>query len=304
MNRTVITLAAACVLLTLAYLGILWQKRRQHHQLHLRSLPLLGDIQRETVSGIELELIGEAVRLKKKGNTWVLSDYGNFPANPTYVNMLLDTLSTTPQGDIITDDVSQHAQFDLAGRARVIKLFDAQEREIHRLYVGKHHKTYRATYVRLRDDPVVRFVTADLIPVISRPTWADRWLWRVPASAITRIHAEPWFHGFQLEQTGPALWQWVDPQGQITPLSAPDALIQPLAQFQASFVKFNCFPDASNKQAEITLDASGVRMVLNLFQDDTGNWLGTRDHPGACYVIAESTVACLQQLGATTGASP
>jgi hypothetical protein len=154
--------------------------RKGRHEL------VFPDLDDKDIAAIELEFPGQRERLYTQDHVWYLKPYG-LPANSLYVEMLIHCMTSLTYGDEISSRVEDHPEYQLDARSRLVVLRNSQEAELARVYIGTPGENYRTVFFRLGDDPRVFHTVTDLFPVTSRKTWLSRGIWRVPASAVSRI---------------------------------------------------------------------------------------------------------------------
>jgi len=218
--------------------------------------------------------------------------FGDVERNQKYAQKLLDTLQTTPRGNEVSSDVEKHPQFHLDARARVVVLKDAHGTELGRLYVGKPDPSYRSTYVRLLDNPRVHFVTADLVPMLSRVTWADRTVWRIPEPEITQIQVSH-------PQKG-VLQTWRRTPGEeltnAHEQALPDGVLSQIAHILASQVLFSSPEAQSEPLYQLDLQVAGVTMILHVFSTSEMKILVQRENSRVFYQMPASFLETIDTL--------
>lgn len=292
-KRLIVGVATLIALAVLLVAVDITRNRRRAKEFHAHHSPLLPDVAWDRVDEIDLELPDALVTLKNKNGQWVLPEHDDYPANPIYVRALLDTLKNTPRGSEVSRDVSKLARFQLDAQARVVILRDAEGTELGRLMVGKPDPSYRSTYVRLLDDPTVRFVTADLVPMLSRVTWADRTVWRVPIGSITRIESA------EVGHRGARTWQRTHPDHPITDASnrpLADEDLNQLAHITAANVLFDRPTAQPQWLFELDLYVEGVAMTLHLGRLADGSVVARREKPSPLFQIPPDLLATIQRL--------
>lgn len=263
--------------LALGLVALLWwlrareqaQKDRNYQQFQA---PILN-VNPETIDALALELPSERITLKRDGERWVMPHRGGMAANPVYVSSLLDALLTTPKGSVVSRDPAAHKRYELDAKARVIIATDAENNELGRIYVGKSGGNVRTTYIRLRDEPEVRFVAADLIPLTSRASWADHQVWNISTSAVT---------SYTLIKQGVS--QQFEPGS-----DGYEALPSAWLNLVAKQVVWPCPEQSSDHELIIHIDQ--VTMRLELWKTD--QWYAKRPNQAYCYVMADEAMAVL-----------
>lgn len=259
---------------TLLNLLLLWQSTDNKKP----EPKLFPHLSKEDIHGIILEMGSERVHLEKLHGTWLLKKH-QFPANKTYMEMLLEGILDTPLGTKSTDNVDIHKKFELEGRAWEIKILDKDQSVLERFYVGKYDPSYRGTYIRLHQDPTIRYVPIAYHVFMRRPTWADRTLWQFPESQLEQISWQrdkkttTWFrmeHSFESQEGNQLAPEFV------TSLTNP----------QAQTVVFDLNSGQIQKFGTLTLLAGGAQISLNIYQSGE-QWYGKRDQNQGFYLLAE-----------------
>ncbi len=239
--------------------------------------PLLVGIDEADIAEISLELPQGRETIRLVDGKWRLPFHDNHLANDLYVQLLVDTLLTTPRGSIISENVNSHKKYGVDAQARVIIVKDKNSVELSRIYVGKPGLDHRSTYVRLRDKPEVRFVTIDLIPITSRSTWADTYVWRMVPSSIQGISiraGNEWRH-------------WKRDQDSI---SLPNNIVE----LKAANILWQKCAVPAEPQFEVLVDVGAQPMQLSIWRDDL--WKGSRSDASICFLFSDGFVEILQTL--------
>jgi len=205
----------------------------------------------------------EPVVLRRNGTYWTLPNWNNYPADQTYANVLFRTLLTMPWGEVVSVPENKDA-YGLSPAKRQVDLYNAQGSPVGSLLVGNPVGDYRTAFVRLPGSSRVRRVKADLIPSLSRISWARRSVWRLSESLIHSVTAAGFNNDFvvQREQEG-GQWQLHGPVVQ----TLNDAFFTELLPFlihpKAGNVIFE--PEADFPvHASLRLKTSLTEMVLEL----------------------------------------
>lgn len=251
---------------------------------------LFPQLSAAAIQKIELELGATKVNLEKRKDKWWVRQ-PEFPANPLFVDMLIEGILKTPRGTELSNDVAKHDQFELGGRAWVIRLFDASGKELTRIYVGKSDATYRGTYIRLQEDATVHYVPVAYGVFLRRPSWFDRTIWQVPLKAVQAFQLEgP--DGFLLTRSENG---FLNPDTHREwPFDAPE--IKALLHFQATDIRFENCPTQADVRFGVQIE--GQWMWCNLSQHGE-TWLGSRDSTSPCYVLANELLKRLEAFHAS-----
>ena len=219
----------------------------------------LFSVDMKQVSTIKLSLPDEEVVLSLRGSRWVLPEWNNYPAEPTFADILVRTLSNLPDGEVVTNIAGDYG---LTPTLRRIVLEDEPGARLGELWVGLPLDNYRAAYVSAPNLGEVRRVKADLIPALARPTWGDRTVWRLPNAVVQEIDVRGFDRNFKARDSGDEGWQLVDaPNLKLGP--GFGALLMRLLWLKAGDVVYE--PNNSfEAKAGILVKTQHVDMVLHL----------------------------------------
>ncbi|MCB1044436.1 MAG: DUF4340 domain-containing protein [Acidobacteria bacterium] len=265
MNRALVGLV---LILAAVLAGLVWRDQVQKKRSLVRNTEtLFNNMELSEISELNLELPSGRVSFSFNGQHWVFKHHPKVRANAVYLDVLLQTLLKTGVGTLVSENAADHEQYGLGSSARVIIARDAAGRELTRLYVGKPAGDFRSTYVRLRDETKVRFVTADLIPLTSRATWADTSVWQVPESGVTRAALKI--------GTEERVWHEQFP-GELLDLHASDVSFE------------SC--DVQNSEVTIQIDVEGVAIQLGIDME------GRAIYQDVCYLFSQAAIDKLKAL--------
>ena len=268
---------------------ILKDQRQKSAQSQEQTL-LFPQLTENAIHKIEMELGANTVSLEIRNNQWWVSNPA-YPANPLFVDMLIEGILTTPRGTELTSDVAKHDQFELGGRAWVIRLFDANGKELTRIYVGKSDATYRGTYIRLQADSTVHYVPVAYGVFLRRASWFDRTIWQVPLSAVQAFQLEgP--DGFLLTRNEQG---FINPETQREwAVDAPE--IKAILHFQASNIQFENCPEEPDLRFGVQAEGQWLWCRLS---NQGEIWLGSRDASSPCFVLANELLKRLEAFHAS-----
>ncbi|MDJ0839012.1 MAG: hypothetical protein QNK37_21000 [Acidobacteriota bacterium] len=221
------------------------------------ALPLL-DVDMNQVKTIRMELPEGKVELTRQGSRWVLPRWKNYPAEPTFTDILVRTLANLPDGEKAT---AIPGDYGLTPTQRRVILENAAGVRLGELWVGYPLDNYRAAYVSGPNLGEVRRVRADIVPALARPTWGDRTVWRLPESVIEAVDIRGFGRDYKIERDGET---WKPAAGQNIKLTETfDRLLPYLVWLKAGNVFYEPENDLEPK-AGILLKTTHVDMVLLL----------------------------------------
>jgi len=107
-----------------------------------------------TIDSLSAERDSRAVALERSGGRWLVSDPIGLTVSNDLVDALIDTLSTIPPVEILTEKPDDLAQYGLAPPEAVLRLASAGE-PVATIELGRRNPTRTAVYARMaREDRV------------------------------------------------------------------------------------------------------------------------------------------------------
>lgn len=131
-----------------------------------------SNLNKEAISRIEIDYFTNGTKLTKQADgSWqvetlktelaqqIENSQDKTPASPDptptpsvadsdLVDSILSTLTTMPQGDLISSNVDKQAQFQVGKVGLIVRLYNAKEELLHTLHVGKQGPNVFSTFVR------------------------------------------------------------------------------------------------------------------------------------------------------------
>lgn len=153
---------------------------------------LLADFNPEVVTQLRIsDSSDRQIVLKKEGETWILPDYGNYPAMSTRVTLLLDKIKALRTDRLITRSETSHRRLKVSSGEfeRLIEIEAGDTAQ--KLYLGKSGSG-STLYVRLADQTPVYLVSgltiSDAGTMVS--SWIDTVYFSVPSDKVVglRLH--------------------------------------------------------------------------------------------------------------------
>jgi len=116
----------------------------------LYQLPSMPEVDRETISKIEISKSGETVVLNKKDNKWYVGPK-EYPADEKVMKDMLDLIGTVTHTALVSES-KNYKRYDLTDDAKIEMKAWAGEKMIRHLEIGKEASTYRHTFIKLPGD--------------------------------------------------------------------------------------------------------------------------------------------------------
>ncbi len=118
-------------------------------------LPEIPDIEKKSISKIEVAKAGSTIVLDKKDDDWTIAPKG-YPADSKKIDNMLDILDKLAVTDMISDKKS-YERYDLNDDKKVsVNAFDGDTLKL-AFDIGKTAPSHRHTFVKLKDDPRVYY---------------------------------------------------------------------------------------------------------------------------------------------------
>ena len=207
--------------------------------------------------------------LERRGDVWFLPRWRLYPAEPAYVQFLIETLAKLTIGKLAAVNPVDRSYFGLADEAKTLILRHENGNEIGRLQVGKGLDHYRRTYLQVGYQKAVRVVDAQLVPALYRSTWAKRTLWRFEEELLTEIVIRGFSKDFQAAKDRDGQWRLLRPAAYELSDSFFTELLPRLTHLRAGHVSLREAGDeplAPMKYIQLTVDE--IRLSLDLGKRD------------------------------------
>lgn len=231
-----------------------------------------------------------AYSLKRiKGNAWVLPDKNNFPADNRYVDALFKVLSQIQLNEPAEINAEAAGFVDVT---RQIQILDEQGHSLLQLQIGNTSDNYRAAYIRDHSGNI-HWVEADIFPAVSRITWADRTVWRLPESTLSGLVIRTPETTVNLVATQNHRWQEETTQ-KLLPPDFVDTWLHPLLFLRAGNLTWEN-PPTETPSYTLTLFAGGTELHLLLWSlEDTV--IAVRPNSTVTYKFHPNLILHLQNI--------
>jgi len=249
MSRIVSLLLLASVVQCVIVLALYWPQSTETGQppdsvTQLLVPPIATEVDEIIISD---EHGNEAV-LSKRGDSWVLPELGNLPADSAKVEMQLNFLEGEQTGWPVASSVAARQRFQVANyhfQRRVTLMADGKELVV--LYLGTS-PSFRKVHARLGGQDAIYSIGLSVFDIPGEDEkWLDRRLLQVRTP--TRIVAD----GYSLTREGD---QWVSGIGKIPDARELEALLSSLRSLQVEGI--------ANADLQRDLAGAEARMVLKV----------------------------------------
>jgi len=146
---------------------------------------------------------GKQLVLKKDGDNWVLPDYGNYPALPTRVSLLLDKIKGLRTDRLITRSTTSHRRLRVSSDEfeRLIEIESGES--THKLYLGKSGGG-STLHVRLDDQPQVYLVNGLAVSDagVAVSSWINTLYFSVPSDQVISLRLQNANGTFEFTKSG------------------------------------------------------------------------------------------------------
>ncbi|MCP4718898.1 MAG: DUF4340 domain-containing protein, partial [Desulfobacteraceae bacterium] len=120
-------------------------------------LPQIPDIEKKSITKIEVVKADSTIVLNKKDDTWSIAPKG-YPVDSKKIDSMLDVLDKLTVTDMISDKKS-YERYDLNDDKKIsVKASDGDTLKL-AFDIGKTAPSYRHTFVKLKDDSKVYYAT-------------------------------------------------------------------------------------------------------------------------------------------------
>ncbi len=226
-----------------------------------------GDVDRVLIQDGD----GEQVELRKRGETWILPDLHDFPADGNTLERLLDKLAGLEKGWPVATTAAAHQRFKVSAGEFERKITLARgEETLAELYVGTS-PGLRQVHVRRPDEQAVYAVN---FSVFEAPAglndWIEKRVLQVQRDDLARIELPD----FTLERTDSG-WRLADlADGEAMDEDATENLVGQVTSLTVTAVLETPPESLDDPLLEYTLELkSGKRHHYRFFKDENGDYL-------------------------------
>ncbi len=190
MSRLNQILAAALVVQIILVGAVFWWPRTAASS---SGGPLLANYKAADVTGLTLTNgEGKRLALTKNGESWVMSEAGDYPVDGAKVTPFLEKLEKVKSNRLVTKTEASHAQLKVAkDKYESLVELKLKDGTTHKLYLGSSAGA-GATHVRTDDQPEV-YLTGDINSFdanANASAWIDTLYFTVPQTATVGITLE------------------------------------------------------------------------------------------------------------------
>ena len=127
--------------------------------------------------------------LKRVGDNWRISDPYNYPANPSYIETLLNKLAELKYESLITKNKDKFEEYEVAGEEAAYVEVGKEGGLIDKFYCGKPSKHYTHTYMKLEGENEVWMVSGTPRSSFTRKPkdWRDKQILNLDKTLIERV---------------------------------------------------------------------------------------------------------------------
>jgi hypothetical protein len=227
---------------------------------------LFPGVEAERIVGLTITSAdGNAIRLARVGDGWVLPDADDYPVEEGKVPPLLDKLASLTASRLVTQTSGSHKRLGVAEDSyeRLIE-FELDDGSRHRLYVGTS-PSFGATHVRADGQDEV-YLATDLSTSdvgVQATDWTGRNYLTVPRDEVVALTLENGYGRFEFTKEGDA-WTM---QGLAAGETLDETTIQTLLSRATSVAMLR--PLGREEKAEYGLETPSAVVILQT-QSETG----------------------------------
>ncbi|GIV81913.1 MAG: hypothetical protein KatS3mg051_1267 [Anaerolineae bacterium] len=225
---------------------------------------LLADFDTAAVTQLRIsDGDGKQVVLKKDGDEWVLPDYGNYPALPTRVSLLLDKIKGLRTDRLITRSTTSHRRLRVSSDEfeRLIEIEGGDS--THKLYLGKSGGG-NTLHVRLDDQPQVYLVSGLAVSDagVAVSSWINTLYFSVPSDQVISLRLQNANGTFEFTKSGDS-WNMAGlAEGETLNEQALKTLLNQITALYMSA------PIGKEEQADFGLDAPQATIILRVLEPE------------------------------------
>jgi hypothetical protein len=251
-------------------------ENQDHYQ-----LPDLKKVNAKAISSIKIDRKGESMILKKKGDSWLVSENG-FPADTSMVDVLLDTLRTFELTTLISQK-SDLMRYQLDADNRIHVTVFQKEKPFFEFSIGKPAPTGNHTFVMVEGDKNIYHAKGSFTLDFDQEEAAfrDKKIFEVKPDAVTKVTVKKGRFAKTIEavkkenDNGKIETRWQTESGKPFDKKQVDSFLA-----SVSYLKCDTYQDEPSKtdlenqkpMGTITIDAKNAKksLSLKLYQTEDG----------------------------------
>jgi hypothetical protein len=253
------TLFLAAVLVVLAVIATVFNSGRKRQESSFGKLIYPADTATKA-DGIEVHGGRKTVTLHRRGETWLVVNEGNQPADPKIPQQLLDGAGKLSTRTLISVSRETHPGFQVDSTGFTVRITQGAK-SLAEFVVGKPGPDYMSTYVRPTGGDKVYLIPAYLRSVVDRgdETWRNRIVLEVPQDKIVSYTTRNSRETVTVEKGKDGEWNITAP----VPDKARPDIIEGVLRGLAS-IRAAGFADSTVTAATCGIDADTTAVVVKI----------------------------------------
>ena len=260
--------------------------------------PLFPDFSIEQVSKIEVIAKGQTTVLAKQNDQWVVATMEDYPADSDGVKDLLEKVAEFDNSRHVSDNPKNRAEYQVDSSGVEAKLFDAEDKTLAHLFVGKNTPGIFNSYVRVADSNDVYVGKGYLQSTFDKGdrTWKDRTIFKFEKGHVTSINISSPEETIELRLDSENKWQLLQP----TTAAANQTEVGNLLSYFSALTTDD-FAEAKELTAygldtpgsSITAslnDGASAKLLIGKAEDEGGNIYVKRDDKETVFMLSKSSV--------------
>ena len=260
--------------------------------------PLFPDFSIEQVSKIEIIAKGETTVLAKQNDQWVVATMDNYPADSDGVKDLLEKVVEFDDSRHVSDNPKNRAEYQVDSSGVEAKLFDAEDKTLAHLFVGKNTPGIFNSYVRVADSNDVYVGKGYLQSTFDKGdrTWKDRTIFKFEKGLVTSIDIVSPAETVALRLDSENKWQLLQP----TTAAANQTEVENLLSYYSALTtddfaeakeltEYGLDTPSSSITASLN-DGTSAKLLVGKEEDEGGKIYVKRDDKETVFMLSKSSV--------------
>ena len=157
-------------------------RKQASRQALLSAFPDLGPAK---VAAIEIQKGSYSAKLAKKGDHWVVTSEGDYPADSEGITQMLETAKALRLSDLASSKAKTHELFEVTeDKGLKVKFLDPAGKPLAQMILGKRGESYGTAYFRRGGEDSTYLAGQNLTSIFdrSKDTWKDKSIARFEVS--------------------------------------------------------------------------------------------------------------------------
>ena len=260
--------------------------------------PLFPDFSIEKVSKIEIIAKGETTVLAKQNDQWVVATMEDYPADSNGVKDLLEKVAEFDNSRHVSDNPKNRAEYQVDSSGVEAKLFDAEDKTLAHLFVGKNTPGIFNSYVRVADSNDVYVGKGYLQSTFDKGerTWKDRTIFKFEKGNVTSIDIVSPEETIEIRLDSENKWQLLQPNAAAANQTEVENLLSYLSELKTDdfaeteeLKEYGLDSPTSSITANLN-DGTSAKLFIGKEESEGGSIYVKRDDKETVFMLSKSSV--------------